>query len=331
MGGIVVEGPGFANAYSRIFTIIFGNNGGNMTDLRGLDLNLLVTLQNLLEDRNISAVARRMNLSQPAVSNALRRLRSAFDDELFVRTAQGMQPTPLAERLAEPVAEALALVSSMLEVRDAFDPASSQRRFTLALSDVGEMHFMPALVALCARQAPGVRLDVVRLAGSELRRAMESARVDLAVGVFEALGSGFFQRLLFRQGYLTLFRHGHPLALALGQREVFLQAQHVIVTQAAPYGQINDALRRAGLNLAEHFSVPHFGAVPFIVAESDLLATVPWRLAEAVASRFGLQTLAPPVRMPLLQTHLFWTRRLHRDAGHQWLREQIVQQFASLP
>lgn len=299
-----------------------------MTDLRGLDLHLLIVLQNVLEDRNISAVARRMHMSQPAVSNALRRLRQAFDDELFVRTAQGMQPTPLAERLAEPVAEALALVSSMLEVRDAFDPGQSQRRFTLALSDVGEMHFMPRLVAVCARQAPGVRLDVVRLAGAELRRAMEAGRVDLAVGVFEDLGADFFQRLLFRQGYLTLFRQAHPQAGQLDQREVFLAAQHVIVTQAAPYGQINDALRRAGLNLAQHFSVPHFGAVPFIVAESDLLATVPVRLAQAVAKRFGLATVAPPLRMPPLQTHVFWTRRLHRDAGHQWLREQIVQQFA---
>lgn len=299
-----------------------------MTDLRGLDLHLLVVLQNLLEDRNISAVARRMNLSQPAVSNALRRLRQAFDDELFVRTGQGMQPTPLAERLAEPVAEALALVAGMLEVHDSFDPGTSQRRFSLALTDVGEMHFMPMLVSLCSQLAPGVRIDVVRLVGAELRRAMEAGRVDLAMGVFEDLGVGFFQRLLFRQGYLTLFRRGHPLASQLGERATFLQATHCIVTQAAPYGQINQALRRAGLNLAKQFSVPHFAAVPSIVADSDLVATVPMRLAQAVAPRFDLATVTPPLRMPVLQTHLFWTRRLHRDAGHQWLRDTIFQSCA---
>ncbi|MGE4336127.1 MAG: LysR family transcriptional regulator [Pigmentiphaga sp.] len=299
-----------------------------MADLRGLDLNLLIIFQYLLEERSLSAVARRMNLSQPAVSHALRRLRTAFDDELFVRTAAGMQPTPLAERLAEPVAEALALLSSMLEVRDAFDPATSRRRFTLALSDVGEIHFMPELVALCARLAPGVRIDVVRTTGAELRRSMEAGRVDIAVGVFENLGAGFFQRLLFRQGYLTLLQRDHPLAGAEISREAFLASEHLIVTQAAPYGQINEALRRAGVNLSRHFSVPHFGAVPYIVADSALLATVPRKLAEVVAPRFGLATVPPPIRIPWLQTHVFWTRRLHRDAGHQWLRQQIIEVFA---
>ncbi len=298
-----------------------------MADLRGVDLNLLLVLHNLLEERNLSAVARRMNLSQPAVSNALRRLRQVFDDDLFVRVAQGMQPTPLAERLAEPVAEALALVSSMLDVRDAFEPATSRRRFVLALSDVGEIHFMPALVALCAAQAPGVRLESVRLAGAELRRAMEAGRVDVAVGAFDELGAGFFQRMLFRQNYLTLHRRDHPEAGPHMSREGFLAARHLIVTQAAPYGQVNQALQRAGVSLSEHYAVPHFGAVPYILTESDLLATVPHKLALAVAARFGLATLPPPIRIPALQTNVFWTRRLQRDAGHQWLRERLVEAF----
>lgn len=122
-----------------------------MAGLRDVDLNLLLLFQHLLEDRNISSVARRLDLSQPAVSNALRRLRQAFGDELFVRTAQGMQPTPRAQRLAGPVSEALALLAGALQDQDAFDPAASMRRFRVAMTDVGEIHFMPRLIEVCAQ------------------------------------------------------------------------------------------------------------------------------------------------------------------------------------
>jgi len=298
-----------------------------MADLRNLDLNLLVIFQHLLEERSISAVGRRLHLSQPAVSNALRRLRVALDDPLFVRTGQGMQPTPLAERLAEPVGEALSLLSHMLDFRNEFDPAAGVRRFRVAMSDVGEMHFMPRLLELCATCASGVRIDTVRLAEAELRREMEAGHVDLAVGAFEDLGGGIFQRMLFRQGYLTLYRSAHPTAGRGMSLEAFIQARHLVVSRAQPYGQVNDSLERAGVVLAQHFSVPHFGAVPYIVAENDLLATVPQKLAQSVAARFGLNTLVPPLHVPPLQTNLFWPRRFHRDAANQWLRELIVTNF----
>ena len=128
-----------------------------MAGLRDVDLNLLLLFQHLLEDRNISSVARRLDLSQPAVSNALRRLRQAFGDELFVRTAQGMQPTPRAQ-LAGPVSEALALLAGALQDQDAFDPAASMRRFRVAMTDVGEIHFMPRLIEVCAQVAPQARI-----------------------------------------------------------------------------------------------------------------------------------------------------------------------------
>ncbi|GAA5234298.1 LysR family transcriptional regulator [Verticiella sediminum] len=301
-----------------------------MIDLRTLDLNLLVILQALLEERSISAVARRLNLSQPAVSNALRRLRNALADDLFVRSAQGMQPTPLAERLAEPVGEALSLLSHMLDFRDDFEPAIGTQRFRVAMSDVGEIHFMPRLLARCAVDAPGVRIDTVRVAGAELRRDMEAGRVDLAVGAFsEDMGSGCFQRMLFRQGYLTLHRPAHPLARPGMPLAAFVAARHLVISRALPYGDVNQALERAGVPLHEHFSVPHFSAVPFIVAENDVLATVPEKLAQSVAGRFGLRTFVPPLPVPPLQTHLFWPRRLHRDAANQWLRGLIVAMYGA--
>jgi len=299
-----------------------------MAELRNIDLNLLVVFQHLLEDRNISAVARRLNLSQPAVSNALRRLRTTLGDDLFVRTPQGMQPTPQAERLGGPVGEALALLSHTLDATQEFRPADSQRRFRIAMSDVGEIHFMPRLMEQCTRHAPAIRIDSLRLAGADLRREMDAGRVDLAIGAFEDLGSGIMQRMLFRQGYATLFRSGHPTAHQGMGLKAFRAENHLVVSRAAPYGQVNQALEKAGVALEANFSVPHFSAVPYIVSTTNLLATVPRKLAASAAPYFQLGMLTPPVRVPALQTNLYWHRRFHRDCGNQWLRSVVLDTFA---
>jgi DNA-binding transcriptional LysR family regulator len=299
-----------------------------MADLRDVDLNLLILFQHLLEDRNLSAVARRLDLSQPAVSNALRRLRLAFGDELFVRTAQGMLPTPRAQRLSGPVSEALAMLSQALQDQDAFDAATSTRRFRVAMTDVGEIHFMPRLMEVCVQVAPQVRIDSVRVQGPDLPREMEAGRVDLAIGAFDEMGAGTLQRMLFRQGYATLFRQAHPSAHQGMGLKAFRAERHLIVSRAAPYGQVNQSMERAGVPLAEHFSVPHFSAVPYIVSATDLLATVPEKLAASAAQPFGLRYMTPPVKVPALQTNMYWQRRYHRDGGNQWLRALIVNAFA---
>lgn len=299
-----------------------------MAELRNIDLNLLVVFQYLLEERNLSAVARRLDLSQPAVSNALRRLRDALGDELFVRTAQGMQPTPHAERLGGPVGEALALLSHTLDASHEFCADQSRRRFRIAMSDVGEIHFMPRLVQACSLRAPGVRIDTLRLTGADLRREMDAGRVDLAIGAFDEPGSGMMQRMLFRQGYATLFRRGHPTAHEGMSIKAFRAQRHLVVSRAAPHGQVNQSLERAGVKLDAHFSVPHFSAVPYIVSTTDLLATVPRKLADTVAAQFQLGLLAPPIRIPALQTNLYWHRRFHRDSGNQWLRALMMETFA---
>jgi len=298
-----------------------------MAELRNIDLNLLVVFQHLLEERNISAVARRLDVSQPAVSNALRRLRTVLGDELFVRTGQGMQPTPQAERLGGPVGEALALLSHTLDATHDFHPADSQRRFRIAMSDVGEIYFMPRLMEYCAQHAPGVRIDSLRLSGADLRREMDAGRVDLAIGAFEDLGSGSMQRMLFRQGYATLFRRGHPTAHEGMGLKAFRAERHLVVSHAAPYGQVNQSLEKAGVALDAHFSVPHFSAVPYIVSTTNLLATVPRKLADSVATYFRLGLMVPPVRVPALQTNLYWHRRFHRDSGNQWLRAMMADTF----
>src|SRR5690606_27124979 len=174
------------------------------------------------------------------------------------------------------------------------------------MSDVGEIHFRPRLIELGARHAPAVRIDSLRLQGADLRREMDAGRVDLAIGAFEGLGSGIMQRMLFRQGYATLYRRNHPTAHEGMSLKAFRAESHLVVSRAVPYGHVNQALEKAGVVLAANFSVPHFSAVPYIVSTTDLLATVPQKLAAGVASYFQLGTLSPPVRVPALQSNLYW-------------------------
>jgi len=299
-----------------------------MLNLRDVDLNLLVVFQEILREKRISAVAERLGLSQPAVSNALARLRQTFDDELFVRTPRGMMPTALAEQLAEPVAMALDTLQRALGQRTHFDAAS----FTIAMSDVGEVYFMPVLAQLCAEQAPGVRIDTVRAGAFDMKAGMEAGAIDLAIGAFDDLsGESVFQRRLFQQDYVTMFRRGHVLGEGELTLERFRAASHLVVaSSASPYNAIGPLLDKAGITQSARFSVPHFVAVPYIVSTTDLVVTVPRKLAERAAPPFGLQFVAPPLKLPALQTNVFWHRRFHQDAGNQWLRNLVAQRFAEL-
>lgn len=300
-----------------------------MLEAKDIDLNLLVVFQEVFEMRKISAVARKLNLSQPAVSNALARLRKTFGDELFVRTSSGMQPTPLAQQLADPVASALSSITKALNQQESFSPASSERHFTIAMTDVGEVHFMPRLVQQCLRFAPQVHLSTVRTSTNDLMAAMETGHIDLAIGAFETVSGALYQRRLFQQNLVCMFRKNHPFLSNKMNAIEFREAQHLIVsTNESPYNKINQSLEKAGVKIVSQFTVPHFSAAPYIVASTDLLATVPEKLAQSAAQPFGLQYIKPPIKMPTLQTNIFWHRRFSEDEGNQWLRGLIVEHFS---
>jgi len=299
-----------------------------MIEPHQIDLNLLAVFQEVYRERQISSAARRLGLSQSAVSNALARLRKLFGDELFVRTGQGMQPTPLAASLAEPVGAALAQVALALNQTSAFDPATSTRRFTIAMTDVGEVHFMPALIERCRLAAPLLQISSRRAGSVNLKEEMESGRVDLAVGPFEDISDALYQRLLFRQPYVSMLRRGHPLTSGEVGLDRFAAAEHLIVdSNEAPYDRINQLLEKAGVGAGTRFRVPHFTAVPYIVGASDLVVTVPLKLAERAGAPFGLAWITPPLRLPTLQTNMFWHRRYNQDPGNQWLRGLVVDTF----
>jgi DNA-binding transcriptional LysR family regulator len=300
-----------------------------MIERHDIDLNLLSVFQEVYRERQISSAARKLGLSQSAVSNALARLRRAFGDELFVRTASGMQPTPLATQMAEPIGVAMAQVALALNQRSRFDPATSSRRFVLAMTDVGEIYFMPTLIERCKLLAPLVEISSMRAGSLALKEEMEGGRVDLAVGPFEDISEALYQRQLFRQPYVTMMRKGHPLGKGEVTLARFVKAEHMLVdANESPYDRINALLARAGVGPSVRFRVPHFTAVPYMVATSDLVVTVPQKLAERAALPFGLEWIVPPLELPTLQTNVFWHRRYNQDPGNQWLRGLLAEVFA---
>lgn len=300
--------------------------------LTDIDLNLLVVFDRLVQDGRVSRVAESLGLSQPAVSNALRRLRDLLDDELFLRTPAGMAPTPYALQLAEPVAQALRGLQGALNVRASFDPARSERCFTLAMTDVGEIYFLPVLMDALAREAPGVTLRCVPVADASLREDMAAGRVDLALGSLPQLQAGFFQQALFRQRYVALMRAGHPLATDSAPLNAtqYRQAAHVrVVSAGTGHGQVDEALQRLGVARQVQLTVPHYVALGQVLGSTDLVATVPERLAERLSGPHALVARPLTLRLPASTIAQLWHAHLHRDPGHQWLRGLVAQHFGT--
>lgn len=303
--------------------------GVMMIEAKDIDLNLLVVFQEVFQEQQISSVARKLNLSQPAVSNALARLRKTFNDELFVRTSQGMQPTPFAQQLADPVVAALANITKALNQQDVFNLSNSQRHFTIAMTDVGEMHFMPILIKQCRFHAPQIQISTIRANSVDLMAEMETGRIDLAIGAFEAMSGALYHRRLFQQDYVCLYRRQHPILKEGISAKEFLGAEHLIVsTKESPYDKINQSLEKAGISAKANFTVPHFASVPYIVSTTDLVATVPQKLAASAAAAFDLAYTKPPIKLPRLQTNIFWHRRFAQDDGNLWLRKLLVELFS---
>ena len=298
-------------------------------DLGELDLNLLVVFKHLLVERNVSRVAEVMNLSQPAVSNALARLRRLLGDELFLRTPSGMEPTPFAEQLAEGVSQGLGMIHGALNQRDAFDAATSKRSFVIGMTDIGEIYFLAPLMERLKRDAPGVTVSTVRNTTVNLRDAMEAGKVDMAIGLLPQLNAGFFQRRLFKQPYVCLMRSGHKLAKKKISLQEFSAAEHLLViSEGTGHGKVDEILKRSGVERRITLTVPHFVAVGHILQTSDMVATVPDRLAERMIKPFGLVSVPHPAKIPDVAINVFWHGKYHSSPANQWLRGVIYELFA---
>ncbi len=296
-------------------------------NIRSIDLNLLVALDVLLEERSVTKAGQRIGLSQPAMSNALRRLRQALGDPLLIRTSQGMVPTSLATDLIGPVRKALAELEGVLTKDKRFDPSKAERVFRLAAMDHTWVVLLPHLARLLASQAPGIRLDL--FPHSEATEAsLQSGAVDAAVvvGGRYGRGAGFQRAELYDDNFDCLVRRNHPVVKRQLTLRHYLELGHVLASPRSRRGGVVDrALKKRGLSRRVQVIVPHFAAAPFVVAETDLVSTLPRGVARPFARMLDLKVFPPPVKLEGGPWFLVWHERTLHDAAQTWLRKQIME------
>jgi len=297
----------------------------NMMDL---DLNLLRVFDAIATEGSVTVAGERVGLSQPAMSNALARLRTFFGDPLFVRTPRGMRPTPFAQQLAQPVREALRLIQGALQQHAGFEPGSSGNTFRFWMSDIGEMVFLPGLLERVKHEAPGVKIEVVRIPIKDVHMALEAGELDLAVGFLPGLTTGTRQQPLFREHYVCMLRADHPVIGATINRKQFREAAHVLVSYTGTGHQmIEETFVAEGLSERIAVRVPHFLVVPMILARTDLVVIVPSRVAAVFAGLGNFKVLKLPVDMPDFEVRLHWHERFHQDPANRWLREVMTELY----
>jgi len=293
-------------------------------NLRSLDLNLLVVFDAVFAERNITRAGLKIGLSQPAVSNALTRLRGHLKDELFLRSPRGLRPTPRAIEIAGPIHAMLTDLERVLDPA-AFDPATAVRSFTVAAVDYFTIVVAPRLAALLAREAPGIDLRIVPTAGQAMD-LLDRGEIDLAAAAFGDVPARFAHRTVVQDDYACMVASGHPFAKAPPTLRAYAAARHLLVSpRGDARGFVDDKLAEKGLTRQVAVSVNHFSAAPGIVAGTDLVLTAPRRVLDAFASRrtavFDCPVAAPRAFRRL---DILWHERLSRHPAQAWFREKLA-------
>ncbi|MEM9452967.1 MAG: LysR substrate-binding domain-containing protein [Myxococcota bacterium] len=303
--------------------------------LSQIDVNLLVSLDTLLRERSVTRAAKRLGLSQSAMSHQLRRLRELFDDPLLVGGRGGMVASPLAESLESPVRRALLDLNRAIQGEMSFDPATAERTFTIATKDAVELLGLPPLLDLLSREAPGIRIHG-RPLGPSTYLALQEGDVDLVIGpdVENTLGvrfPGLRRRVLGREPSVCVVRRDHPV-VAMARREGGLTLERYLAlrhVQVLPPGlretsSVDEALAAASLERDVIAQVTHFISGLFMVVASDLAVTLARGIAEPLAATFALELLEPPLSLPDIVLHMTWHERYDEDPANKWLRSAVV-------
>jgi DNA-binding transcriptional LysR family regulator len=294
------------------------------------DLNLLLVFEALFRQGSVTRAAAQVGLSQSAMSSALGRLRMQFGDPLFVKTRSGMLPTPRALELAPALTEALAMVRGAMDRRETFDPATSARSLRIYMTDVGETVLLPTLMTYLQERSPAMRLETAQLPAAELPLRMESGEVDLAVGYLPQLPEKIRRARLFEEHYVCMTRPDHPLGRKgpLTLKE-FLSARHVLIASMGSGHQVLErTLAERGVHDNVALRVPHFVVVPLIIANTDLIVSVPSRVAGATARLMKSKVHPLPIPIPSFDVSVFWHERVENDGANRWLRAAMVELFA---
>lgn len=295
-----------------------------------IDLNLVRVFVTIYETGSVSGAAERLHVTQPSVSYALGRLRDQWGDPLFKRTRDGMQPTVLASQLYGTFRSSLADIERAVALTRKFDPRSSNRRFRLALSDLGEVFFLPHVLRGLQAKAPLVELEVIQIEIDRMDEWLRTGKIDAAVCNRSYLPVQAKCELMFVERYVCMARKDHPRIDETLDMEQFLAERHVVVSAGTGHHFVEDRLREAGIERAVSLRVPHFSVLPEIISTSDLLVTLPERVASVYAERNGLKTMTLPFNVPEFEVSLHWHEHSGDSSAQLWFCEFLKETISCL-
>ncbi len=293
-----------------------------------LDVNLLRLFDLLYSTRSVTRAAEQLGLAQPTVSIWLGKLRQQLNDPLFVRTPTGMQPTPVADALIATAREALESLRHLSNWESIFEPATTQRRFRICMTDASHITLLPQLLAHVRSIAPGVRLGAARI-DAQTAHLLESGEADLALGLIPELGAGFYQQSLFVQDWVCLANAHHPRIGEELSLSSYQQEGHIGIVSGTGHRLLDAALERQHITRQVVLELPGFLGLSAIVSSTDLLVTLPRQIGQTLAKLGNARVFPCPFPIPSFTVKQHWHTRYHRDAGNRWLREVCAGLFLS--
>jgi len=301
-------------------------------DTGRVDLNLLRVFHAILEEGSLTLAGVRLGLSQPAVSYALGRLRAAFHDPLFIRTGNEMQPTSAALEMREPLRRAMAAAQEALRFMTPFDPATSSRLFSLTMSDIGELAFLPPLCARLAVLAPSVHLDIQALPIAQAEEALRSGKLDLAIGNLPTLRERTPHHVLFHEAYVCMTRQRPGLPEQALSLDEYLALPHILINSVEnAHQQIEGYFRKKKVHRQIALRVPHFTVVPYILAQTDWIVTLPRRAAPLLNTMGQFAVFELPIEIPEVTVSVHWHQDFENNDANRWLRQQIIETLSDQP
>lgn len=294
--------------------------------MASFDLNLITTFITLYETQSVTATAQRLFVTQPSVSYALAKLREQFDDALFVRNRQGMQPTRLATQLYGGFKEASRCIDSAVGEARRFEPGRSRRQFRLALSDLGEMALLPRLMEHLSTLAPNIELEVVPLEIDQVGTWLNDGHIDAAICSRRLNDTGMVSRVLMKERYVLLLDAAHPRIGEAINMQQFLAEPHVLVTRTSGHGMAEDALQLLGVERWIKLRLPHFSVLPRLIPGTDLLGILPHQIAQSFCEMplpRKLKTLELPFDVPAFDVTLYWHSRSAQSTALSWFVSQV--------
>ncbi|MFC5520018.1 LysR family transcriptional regulator [Polaromonas jejuensis] len=299
-------------------------------ELELLDIKLLRLLDQLYATRSVTRAAEALGQSQPTLSIWLARLRKQLNDPLFVRTAEGMLPTPRTDALMGTVREVLAGLQRLSESGAEFDPPTARRRFRIGMTDASHITLLPRLLSHVRAVAPGVALEAGRIDG-ELARALQSGDADLALGYLPWLDAGFYQQTLYGQDWICLANARHPRVGSEAGKDWNLEAYqaeaHIAISSGTGYQLLDNALASQHVSRRVLLELPGFLGLAGILSTTDLIATLPRHIGETLARAAGLRVLPCPLPIPGFTVKQYWHARYHHDSANRWLRGLCAELF----